>query len=81
MSVNLEGLMLIGMALNILGATCLVTPVITRKDWDKITQVESEDTIKKKNRKALVSWISTVIGYLLLMTGFIFQFLSLTWKL
>lgn len=74
----MEHLILIGLSLSILGAACLVAPNISRKDWDKITRSESEETTKKKNRKALVSWLSTLIGFLLLMIGFIFQFLAIS---
>ena len=74
----MEHLTLIGLSLSILGAVCLVAPNISRKDWDKITRSESEETIKKKNWKALVSWLSTLIGFLLLMIGFIFQFLAIS---
>lgn len=81
MSEHLQDLMLVGMILNILGATFLVAPVFGRKDWDRTTRMESIETAQAKERKALVSWVSTIIGYLLLMIGFILQFLSLTWKL
>lgn len=74
----MEHLTLIGLSLGILGATCLVAPHISRKNWDKVTRTESEETVKKKNRKALVSWLSTLIGFLLLMIGFIFQFLAIS---
>jgi len=73
----MEDLTLIGLGLSILGAAFLVAPNISRKDWDKITRTESEETVKKKNRKALASWLSTLIGFLLLMIGFIFQFLAI----
>lgn len=77
---EMENLTIIGLILGILGATFLVAPNISRKDWDKITRSESDETIKKKNRKALVSWLSTLIGFLLLMFGFILQFLAISLK-
>lgn len=60
----MEHLTLIGLSLGILGATCLVAPNISRKDWDKITRTESEETIKKKNRKALVGWLVVYFNWL-----------------
>ena len=70
----MENLTLIGLTLGILGATFLIAPSISRKDWDKITRTESDETIKKKHRKATASWLSTLIGFFMLMIGFIFQF-------